>query len=428
MEEKLAIFGGDPIFKAELPITNNINNEEKEAVRRVMESGVLSDFVASWGEHFLGGREVKNLEQNFGRRFNVKHAVSFNSATTALHGAVAAAGIGLGDEVITSPYTMTATPSSVLMSQGVPVFVDIDENTFCLNPDNVERKITSQTKAIIAVNIFGHPCDFDRLQEISRKHGLILIEDNAQGPGAIYKSKYAGTIGDIGIYSYNFHKTIHCGEGGILVTNNDKFAFRAQLLRNHGEVVLDDLEDNDPRKEEIILGSNYRLSELHAAIANEQLKKLDFLTEKRIALANYLTERLREIPGLIPAYVQEGCKHVYYVYAFKFNSKIWGIKRDDFVRALKAEGVPVSAGYVKPLYLIPMYQRLKVYNQTNYPFYNNYNQSQVDYSKGSCPVVERMYEKELLTTNICRYPLTTGHIDLFIKAIKKIYQNRYLLK
>jgi perosamine synthetase len=428
MEEKLAILGGKPVFNNKLPITNNIGDEEKKAVMRVMDRGILSGFVARWDERFYGSIEVKNFEKNFGDKFGVKHAVSFNSATTALHGAIAAAGIGPGDEVITSPYTMSATPSSVLMNQAVPIFADIDEKTFCLDPDDVEKKITSRTKAILTVNLFGHPSDFDKLLSIAEKHNLILIEDNAQSPGAIYNNKITGSIGHMGVFSYNFHKTMQCGEGGVLITNNDNYAFRAQLLRNHGEVVVDEMDDNDARKQStILLGNNYRLSELHAAISNEQLKKLEFLTEERIKLANYLTEKLKKIPGLIPAYVQDGCKHVYYVYPIKFDSKVWGVPRSVFAKALKAEGAPITEGYVKPLYLIPMYQRLNVYNKTSYPF-NLCNRDASSYSKGICPVVERMYEKELLLTNICRYPLTKEHIDLFISAIEKIYANKSQLK
>jgi len=420
MAEELALFGGEPVLKEDLPITNNIGKEEKEAVMNVMDGGVLSGFVALAGDWFYGGEQVKNLEKEFAEFFGVKHAVSFNSATTALHGAINAAGIGPGDEVITSPYTMSATPSSVLLNGGIPIFADLDERTFCLDPVDVEKKITDKTKAILTVNLFGHPSEMDKLKEIAEKHNLILIEDNAQGPDAEYKGEKAGTIADMGIFSYNFHKTMQCGEGGVLVTNNDHYAFRAQLTRNHGEVVLDFYDDSDPLKNENIIGNNYRLSEIHAAIAIEQLRKLKFLNDKRIALADYLSEKLGEIPGLEPAYVQEGCKHVYYVYPIKYDEKVWGFPRKVFVEAMKKEGMPIGGGYVNPLYLIPMYQRLKIYNNSNFPF----NLGNYSYPRGLCPVCERMYEKELLTTNICRYPLTKEHIDLFVKAIKKIQANK----
>ena len=427
-EKKLALFNVKPIFNEELPETNNLGPEEKAAVMRVMDTGVLSAFVAKFDPRFYCGVEVKKFEKTFQDMFKVKHAVSCNSATTALQMAVAAAGIGPGDEVITSPYTMSATPSAVLMNQGIPIFADIDPDTFCIDPADVERKITPRTKAVLSVNIFGHMPDYDRLRQICDKYNLILIEDCAQSPLAHYNGKYTGTVGDIGVFSFNFHKTMHCGEGGVLTTNNDKFALRAQLMRNHGEVVVDFMEENDPRRNEIILGNNFRLSELHAAIATEQLKKINHLTEKRVELAEYLTRKLKAIPGITTPLVRNGSSHVYYLYAMKFDANIWGISRNTFIKALRAEGAPVAQGYVKPLYLIPMYQNKQVYNESHYPFDSKYYDGNPDYSKGSCPVVEEMFEKTLFTTNICRYPLTTVHMDLFISAIQKVWDNKEQLK
>lgn len=432
MEEKLALFGGQPTFKVALPLTNTIGVEEKEAVNRVMDRGILSSFVARWDDRFYGGTEVRQFEEAFAKKFKVKHAVSFNSATTALQAAIAAAGIGPGDEVITSPYTMSATASCILANHAIPIFADIDEHTFCLDSVDVKKRITPRTKAILSVNIFGHVPDYDKLLAIAREHGLLLIEDCAQSPAALYKGKYAGTIGDMGVFSFNFHKTIQCGEGGVLVTNNEHLAFRSQLARNHGEVVLDEIPEDDLRKQEVILGSNYRLSELHAAIAAEQLKKLDFLTEKRVALADYLTLKLTDVSGLKPVLIRPDCTHVYYIYPFKYDEHYWGFPRATFAQALKAEGAPIAEGYVRPLYSIPMYQRRRMYPQTHFPFVSQSDRNNPDYNpnynSNSCPVAERMYEQELLTTNICRYPLTKNEIDLFISAIRKIDRHKEELR
>ncbi|MBI2102876.1 DegT/DnrJ/EryC1/StrS family aminotransferase [Candidatus Woesearchaeota archaeon] len=428
MEEKLALFGGEPTFTGALPITNTIGVEEKEAVNRVMDRGILSSFVGRWDDRFYGGPEVRRFESIFAQKFKVNNAVSFNSATTALQAAIAAAGIGPGDEVITSPYTMSATASCILANHAIPIFADIDEHTFCLDPVDVRKKITPRTKAILSVNIFGHVPDYDQLLAIAREHGLLLIEDCAQSPAAFYKGRYAGTIGDMGVFSFNFHKTMHCGEGGVLVTQDERLAFRAQLVRNHGEVVLDEVPVSDSRKQEIVLGSNYRLSELHAAIATEQLQKLDFLTKARVALADYLTLKLKGIPGLESVFVRSGCTHVYYIYPLKYDENYWGFPRSKFAQALKAEGAPIAEGYVKPLYLIPLYQRRKMYPRTAFPFVSLDSSDDPHYQKGSCPVAERMYEKELLTTNICRYPLTRDEIDRFISAIQKIDRHKRELR
>lgn len=406
--KKLAILGGKPVFGKKFPPYNSLGVEEKKAAMRVMDSGIISDFVAEAGGKFLGGKEVQKFEKMMCRYFKVRYAVSFNSATTALQAAVAALGIGPGDEVITSPYTMSATPSSILLNNAIPVFADIDPDTFSLDYKSIEKLITKRTKAIMAVNIFGGSSDFKNILSLARKHNLKVIEDNAQAIGAKYGGKFLGTVGDIGVFSFNVHKALQCGEGGVLVTNDKKLAFRAQLVRNHGEVVVAEMAQKGVKSEPII-GSNYRLSELHAAIAAEQLKKINRLNGERVALADYLTRQLKKIPWIkIPELVKNST-HVYYVYPFKFLSGKLGVSRKIFTAALSAEGFPVYEGYVKPLYLMPLYQKKKIRG--------------ISYKKGICPVAERLHEKELLFTTICQPPQTKAHMDLFIKALRKIESN-----
>lgn len=421
MKKILAINGGKPVLKKPLPAVYNIGNKEISAVNKLLKRGPLSDFVGAVGKYFLGGKYVKKLEELFCKKFGIKYAVSFNSATTALHAAIVALGIGPGDEVIVSPYTMSASATVILMNGAVPVFADIDEKTFCIDPVSVRKCVTPRTKAIMAVNIFGGPADFDELLKIAKEHNLKIIEDNAQAPGAKYKGRYAGTIGDIGIFSFNVHKVIQSGEGGVLVTNNPDYALRAQMSRNHGEVYA----DQDPNYSlGPIIGSNYRMTEIEAAIAFEQLKKLDFLNKKRIELVNYLNKKLSGIDGLELPYVPKDYFHVFYGHPIKINEKKLGISRDVFVKAMAAEGFGMSAGYVKPIYLLRLYQEKKVFNQTKFPFEGSHYSGKVDYSKGICPVVERMYEKEISINSICQYPRTKKEIDLFVAAVKKILANR----
>ena len=274
---KCAILGGMPVRENPIPWTSTMGDEETNAVVDVMKSGCLSAFLANAGDKFLGGPKVKEIEAAFCKRFGSKYAISVNSATTALHTAVAACGIGPGDEVLVSPYTMVASASAILMNCAVPVFVDIDPDTFTMNPDEIEKWITPHTKAILTVNIFGLPSNLPRIMEIAKKHNLFVIEDNAQAPGATVNGKEAGTIADIGVFSLNYHKVIHSGEGGILLTDNDELARKCQLIRNHGEVALDEQGNMDT----VAIGSNIRMSELHAAIGIEQLKKLDAFLETR---------------------------------------------------------------------------------------------------------------------------------------------------
>ncbi|MCD4704842.1 DegT/DnrJ/EryC1/StrS family aminotransferase, partial [bacterium] len=238
-----------------------------------------------------------------------------------------------------------------------------------------------------------------------------------QAMGAKYKNKYLGTIGDIGVFSFNVHKHLQCGEGGILVTNNKKIAFRAQLVRNHGEAVIDNLKEQ--KIYEPIIGSNYRLSELHAAVAIEQLKKINKLNDPRIRLANYLTKELKKINWLDGAEILKNSTHTFYVYPIKFKKEIIKIKRETFVMAMKKEGFILGMGYIKPLYLMPLYQKKEIYPNSKFPF----SELKVKYNRGICPVVERIYYKDLLISSICNSQRTKKDIDLFIKAIKKIENN-----
>jgi len=424
MNSRLALFGGKPVLKKPFPAYNSLGKQEVSAVIKAMKNPVLSGFIGRAGGMFLGGPFVKKLEKQFTDYFGVKYAVSFNSATTALHGALVALGIGPGDEVITSPYTMSATSSAILLQNAIPVFADIEEDTFCLDARSIERNITKKTKAIIVVNLFGGAADYDPILKLARKHNLYVIEDNAQSIMATYKGKLTGTIGDIGVFSFNQNKVIHCGEGGMLITNEDRWAFRAQLMRNHGEAVIDDLWASEGVYEPLV-GTNYRLVEPLAAIASEQFKKVDRLIKKRIALADYLTKKLALFSWIVPPSTLPGSRHVYYVYPFRFLEKTIGIARKTFALAMKEEGFMFSQGYLKPTYLMPLYQKKEIYPGSHFPFELSRS---LNYSRGICPVSERMHYEELLFTTICQPPQTKKEIDLFIAALKKIEANIKKLK
>lgn len=423
---KLALLGGKPLQKIALPSYKTIGLEETKAVLKVMKRKILSDFIGRSGKNFLGGKYVKELERQFCNYFGVKYAVSFNSASTALEAAVGALGIGPGDEVITSPFTMSATASAILLNNAVPVFCDISEHSFCIDPLKIEKLVNKNTKAILAVNLLGYSADYEKIIAIAKKHNLKVIEDNAQAPGAKYKGTFTGTRGDIGVFSFNVHKVIQSGEGGMLVTNNQQYAFRAQLIRNHGEAVINDLKNQDVY--EPILGSNYRMTELQAAILIEQLKKLKKLNSEKIALADYLTKKLEKFSWLVAPSVDRKNTHVYYTYPIKFLSEKIGIKRATFVKAMKAEGFDLGQGYQEPLYLFPTYQRKEMYPNSQFPFVSKEYPHTVNYNKGICKTAERMYEKELIYTSICQPPQTKKEIDLFVKSIEKIQENIEELK
>lgn len=406
MKNKLALFGGEAIRDEPHEAYNTIGIDEINSAIEVLNSGILSGYIAAPGEFFLGGEWTKKLEQGFCEKFDKNFAISVNSATSGLHAAIAAAGVGEGDEVIVSPYSMSASATSIVMAGGKPIFVDIESEYFCLNPDQVEAAITPKTKAIMAVNIFGQAAELNRLRRIADKFNLVLIEDNAQAPAALYGKEYTGTIGHMGVFSLNRHKTMQTGEGGVVVTDSKCLADRLRLVRNHGESVLS--ETNEFNGHEDIIGYNYRLTELQASIATPQLKRLDELNSHRIELADYLTYCLEEFDFLSPPAIREGCNHVYYLYPIKYNQNKISISRDEFIEALVAEGMP-AANYVRPLCSLPLYT--KRFGKDSSYILNN------------LPVVQNLWESSMIVTPICRPPLEKRHIDEFISAIKKIISN-----
>jgi dTDP-4-amino-4,6-dideoxygalactose transaminase len=411
----LAVLGGDPVRSAPFPDAPPVGREEADAVQRVLETGVLSRFLAAWGPDFLGGPEVQALERSWAERFGVPYAVSVNSATSALYAAIQAAGCGPGDEVIVSPYTMAASATCALVSGAVPVFADIDPATLCLDPASIRARLTPRTKAIVVVHLLGCPADMDAIMAIAREHGLVVIEDAAQAPGGTLGGRTIGTIGDVGVFSLNYHKTIHSGEGGVAVTRDARLAERLRLVRNHGEVVTG--REGGPDQPDL-LGFNYRMTEVEAAIAHVQLGKLDALTEPRIAHAHRLNARLAGLPGLTVPHEPAGARHVYYLYGLRYDAAVTGVPRERVVEAVRAEGIPLAQGYVKPLYLEPYYQERRGSCAFNCPRY----EGDVSYGRGLCPVAERLHERELITTNLCHAGLSEADVDDVAAAFEKVFE------
>lgn len=426
----LAINGGDKLRTTPFPAYNTIGAEEEEAVLRVLRSGKLSTYLGTWHDDFYGGPEVRALEREWGEYFGVKHAISVNSATSGLYAAVGACGISPGDEVIVSAYTMSASATAALVYGAIPVFADIEEEYYCLDVNSIESKITPRTKAIIVVDIFGQPFDRDAINALAKKHNLFVIEDAAQAPGAMLDGKFAGTLGDIGIYSLNYHKHIHSGEGGIIVTDNDALAHKLRLIRNHAEAVLSAKGIEDKSELINMVGFNYRMTEIEAAIAREQLKKLPDLLTQRLANTHYLNEKLAQIPCILPTKIRPSSKHAFYVHPLQFDEKTAGMHRNRFIDAVKAELPPtllreesavlLSYGYVKPLYLQPLYQKRIAFGRDGYPF----SLSDVTYPKGLCPVTEDMHYNRLVTHEFMRPGMTKADMDDVVRAFEKVWKNR----
>jgi dTDP-4-amino-4,6-dideoxygalactose transaminase len=427
---KLAINGGRPVRKKKFPAYRPIGEEEKKAVSRVLDSGILSKFLGCRHEDFYGGPQIRTLEEEWAEYFHVRNAIAVNSCTSGLYCAVGATGIEPGEEVIVSPYTMSASAVAPLIYNAIPVFADIENDYFCLDAKSAAERITNRTRAIIVVDIFGQPYDAEGINRLAKKQGLIVIEDAAQAPGALYKTKFAGTLGHIGVFSLNYHKHIHCGEGGVVVTNDDHLAEKVRLIRNHAESVV---EAKSVKNLTNMIGFNFRMTEIEAAIARCQLKKLKKLLDKRRRNCKYLAEHLAQIPAITAARVRENCEHSWYVQPFKFDEKTAGISRDKYIEAVKAElsvcelreneGVKIGCGYVKPLYLLPIFQKRTAYGSKGFPFSLPECSKTIKYTKGLCPVAERMYEKELFANELMHSFMTREDLNDVIEAFYKVTDN-----
>lgn len=430
---RLAINGGQPVRSKPWLDNLTIGDEERKAAWEVLQDGHLSLFEGSHSPDppfsFRGGPQVQRLEKAWCEAYGARYAVSMNSATSGLYAAIGALGIGYGDEVIVSPYTMSACAVCPLLYGAIPIFADVQLHTGSLDPVSIEQRITERTRAILVVHQFGIPAEMDSILALARKHGLKVVEDCAQAPGARYRGRPVGTMGAIGIFSLNVNKTIQVGEGGICITNDEDLRDRLALIRNHAEAVVGDAGVKEITN---LIGFNLRLTEIAAALGIEQLKKLDRLNSQRIRYVEALSEALAKIPFLVPpprcahsAFKENGCsscKSVYYLYPLRFLPEIAGVQRVEFVRALKAEGVPFAEGYTRPLYLQPLYQTKTAFKH-GYPFTAPVNQGiQTNYAPGACPIAERLFYKEMMTNEHVRPPHALEDVMDIARAIEKVVQ------
>ena len=431
-KNNLALFGGKPVI-AKMNRYLTLDSKEVNAATRVIKSGKLSGFLGSNSAEFLGGKEVRELESNWQKYFKVRYAVSMNSATSCLYASIAALDVSKGDEVIVTPTTMTATVTGIVLFGGTPVFVDICPKTFCINPLLIEEKITSKTKAIVATNIYGFSANWIMINKIAKRYGLKTIEDAAQSYGVKYNGKNSGTLADIGIYSLNRHKHIQTGEGGVCVTDDKKLAERLRLIRNHGEAVVTQKKNFNLSN---IIGFNFRMTEIEAAIAKEQLKKLKKLVEVRKKISKMIIEVFTEFEGIENPYNYNNickskncCKenfnngdHSYYYICFYFNGNKIKLSRSLFVKALQAEGVPVYEGGYYPVYYQAMFQKKIALGKKGFPF-----KKKINYKKGLCPMAEYAWSN-IFYFSIQNYHPTKQQINKIKLAILKIFNNKEFLQ
>jgi len=342
----LALLGGKKAKSKPFPVWPYYDVNEERVLREVLESRV-------WWR--TPGTKTLEFEQAFAKFHGARHGIAVTNGTAALEVAIAALGITSGDEVIVPDFTFVATASAVLFANALPVMVDVDPATYNIDPDLAEAAITPRTKAIIAVHMGGNPADLDRLTKIAKRHRLALIEDSAHAHASEWRGQRIGTFGVAGTFSFQASKLMTAGEGGMIISNNDKFEVQARSVHDCGRMPGEWFYSH------FIYGSNYRLSEWQGAVLNVQLSRLDAQTRRRHENSRLLDRLLAEIPGITPQKVDERCtRNGQYAYIFHVNKKQFaGASTERFIEAMNAEGIPNQASY-------PPLHQLHVFRNGNY--------------------------------------------------------------
>lgn len=378
----------------------------------------------SWSA--TGGSWTIGLEKEFAKRIGTRYGVAFNSGTSTLHAALEAAGVGPGDEVISPALTVIMDSTATFHANAIPVYCDVDEKTFNLDPDDLERKITDKTKAVIAVALYGLSPDYDRILEIAAKHNIVVIEDNAQAVLSRYKGRILGTIGDMASFSFENTKHISCGEGGMILTDNEKYAEMVRKIGGHGFKNLraedgrvrlnQDMFQNPNYKRHDVLGWNYRMPEFTAAVAYAQLERVDELVKLRQDTAKlFMDVMTQECDYLIPQYTPEGYENTYYSLGiiYEGEEKI-GVSWEDFRKTYVEMGGDGFYGAWSVPYLEPMIAD-RVFAKRLPEIYRD-----VKYEEGICPVAERIQKKIMqFKSNYRDMELAKIKADVLAKTIKK---------
>ena len=403
---QLAITGGEPVRSAGFSGWPIYGKPEEEALLRVLHSG-------KWGRQ--DGQEAATFERRFAEYHNADYGVAVANGTVALRIALLAAGIQAGDEVIVPPYTFLATASAVLEVNATPIFVDLEPDTYNIDPEQIEKAITSRTKAIIPVHLAGLPADMDAIMSIARRHDLVVIEDAAHAHGAEYKGRRVGSIGDLGCFSFQSSKNLCSGEGGIITTCNDRLYETCQSMHNCGRV------PGGAWYEHHVICGNYRLSEFQGAILNCQFDRLEEQVQRREENGKYLAGLLSQVPGIKPqARGPETTRHGYHLLIFRYDPSVYGVPRGTFIKALGAEGIPAAEGYV-----IPLHRQVLFTNKAFGPYTACFDtRPDLDYTKVALPVCDRasstegawLYQSLLLGSK--------ADMDDIASAFEKIYRHR----
>lgn len=389
---KLAINGGTPVRDTYLPYGQQwIEDDDIEEVVKVLKSDYLTT-----------GPKIEEFEEKFGKYVGVKYAVAISNGTAALHGASFAAGIKEGDEVITTPITFAASANCILYQGGKPIFADIDSSTYNIDPKDIEKKISSKTKAIVPVDFTGQPVNIDEINAIAKKYNLIVIEDGAHSLGAEYKGKKTGSLVDMTTFSFHPVKHITTGEGGVITTNNKELYEKLKLFRTHGitrdKQILYNKNEGSWYYEQLELGYNYRITDIQCALGISQLNKIDKFLRRRREIAEKYNEYLKDIDGIVLPYQEEYIKSSWHLYVIQLELEKFKVGRREIFEALQAENIGVNVHYI-PVYYHPYYQKL-------------------GYKKGLCPNAEKLYERII---TIPLYPkMTDKDVKDVVEALDRV--------
>jgi len=390
-ENRLALHGGTPVRSQTLPYGRHwIDEEDIAAVSEVLRS----DWITT-------GPKVAEFEQAFAKMVGSSEGVAISSGTAALHAAMYALGVGPGDEVIVPPITFAASANCILYQGATPVFADVNPATVLIDPISVESKITSRTKAIIAVDYAGQACDYDNLHEIAESHQIHLVDDACHALGGKYKEKPVGSLADLNTFSLHPVKHITSGEGGVITTDDPTYARKMRMFRNHG-ISTDHRQRamSDSWFYEMVgLGYNYRLTDFQCALALNQLKKLAGWVFKRQEIAKRYDKAFSRIPEISALDVQKGVSHAYHLYVIRLNLERLRTDRMTIFKALRSEGIGVNVHYI-PVYLHPFYQNT------------------LGMGHGICPKAEKAYE-EIISLPI--FPkMNNNDVEDVIRAVTKV--------
>ena len=388
--EKLAIDGGAPVRTKPFESMWVFGEEERKHLMEVMDRA-----PNEWRKRF----KVNEFANAFAERHGIEYAIPTDSGNGAVHTAVAAINPNPGDEVITTPVSDVGTVLGIIAQNAIPVFADMDPDTLNISPEDIERKITDRTRAILIVHLFGNPCDMDEIMDISRRHGIPVIEDASQAHLAEYKGRLVGTIGDIAAYSLG-GKTLTTDQGGMVITNDPELARRSVGFTRKGsemdETLTEMLGPTSYRwgssRGYAFLGTHSPMTDLEAAVGMAQIGRWDEATEVRRRTAEILDEALYELPGIHPQEIREGNRSSYYVYGYRIDEEEAGVSTEQFSEAVKAEGIPDCNGaYIRgmPLYKYPLFAEELTYGDSRYPFVDEHGERRVDYNSLHLPNIEQ---------------------------------------